>query len=83
LKNMITNILPILLMVAYVSKVYTPQTLFDRFGHKWVLSLSFGQSHQMNISSLFWFVICLVFSFIIYSVLNIILKKGDKENGFA
>ncbi|MCP4023519.1 MAG: hypothetical protein GY729_16860, partial [Desulfobacteraceae bacterium] len=42
LKNMITNLLPVFLMFAYVSIFYTPQTLFDRFAHKLFLSLSFG-----------------------------------------
>ena len=75
LKHFAVNVLPILLMVAYVSKVYTPQTLFQRFGEKWVFSFSFGSASQTNVSSLLWFVICLIFSFILFAVLKMIFKK--------
>ena len=75
LKHFIVNVLPILLMVAYVSKVYTPQALFQRFGEKWVFSFSFGSASQTNVSSLLWFVICLIFSFILFAVLKMIFKK--------
>jgi hypothetical protein len=76
LKHFITNVLPILLMVSYVTKVYTPQTLFKRFGGKWIFSFSFGPSFQMNISSLFWFIICLILSFILFAVLKKVFQKG-------
>ena len=75
LKHFAVNVLPILLMVAYVSKVYTPQTLFQRFGEKWVFSFSFGSASQTNVSSLLWFIICLIFSFILFAVLKMIFKK--------
>ncbi|MCP4672106.1 MAG: hypothetical protein GY857_12450 [Desulfobacula sp.] len=75
LKNFITNVIPILFMVTYVTTVYTPQTLLKRFGDKWVFSFSFGSSFQMNISSLFWFVICIILLFILFAVLKQIFKK--------
>lgn len=74
LKNFITTVLPLLLMVAYVTKVYTPQTLLERFGEKWVLSFSFGSSFHVNASSMLWFVVCLIFSFILFAVLKMIFK---------
>ena len=75
LKHFITNVLPILLMVAYVTNVYTPQTLLRRFGEEWVFSFSFGSSSQTNVSSMLWFVICLFFSFILFALLKMIYKK--------
>ena len=75
LKHFATNVLPILLMVAYVTKVYTPQALFNRFGEKWIFSFSFGSASQTNVSSLLWFIICLIFSFILFAVLKMIFKK--------
>jgi len=74
LKHFITNVLPILLMVAYVTKVYTPATLLNRFGKKWVFSFSFGSASQVNVSSMLWFVVCLILSFIFFAI----LKKGYK-----
>ncbi|NOX32833.1 MAG: DUF106 domain-containing protein [Deltaproteobacteria bacterium] len=75
LKNFIVNALPILLMASYVTSVYTPETLFKRFGEKWVFSFSLGTSSQTNISSLFWFIICLILSYIFFTVLNQVFKK--------
>ncbi len=75
LKHFIVNVLPILFMVAYVVKVYTPQALLKRFGKEWVFSFSLGSSSQTNVSSLLWFVICLILSFILFAVLKMIYKK--------
>ncbi|MCD4675539.1 MAG: hypothetical protein K8S18_06015 [Desulfobacula sp.] len=75
LKHFIVNVLPILFMVAYVANVYTPQTLLKRFGEEWVFSFSLGSSSQTNVSSLLWFVICLILSFILFAVLKMIYKK--------
>jgi len=75
LKHFITNVLPILLMVSYVTNVYTPQTLLKRFGEKWVFSFSFGTSTQLNISSLLWFIICIILSFCLFAVVKKVYKK--------
>ena len=82
LKNFITNVIPILFMVTYVTTVYTPQTLLERFGDKWVFSFSIGKSFHMDISSLFWFVICIIFSFIFVVILEQVFKKryANKES---
>jgi len=81
LKNFITTVLPILLMVSYVAKVYTPQTLLDRFGEKWVFS--FGTASPMNVSSFLWFVICLIVSFILFAVLKMVVKKRNGKKDAA
>jgi len=75
LKHFAVNVLPILVMVSYVTKVYTPQTLFMRFGEKWVFSFSLGSSSQVNVSSMLWLVICLILSFILFAVLKMVFKK--------
>jgi Na+-transporting methylmalonyl-CoA/oxaloacetate decarboxylase gamma subunit len=77
LKNFITNVIPILFMVTYVTTVYTPETLLKRFGEKWVFSFSFGTSLQINMSSLFWFIICIILSFILFVILKTLFKKYD------
>jgi Na+-transporting methylmalonyl-CoA/oxaloacetate decarboxylase gamma subunit len=79
LKHFFTNVLPILLMVAHVTSVYTPATLLKRFGQEWVFSFSFGSS-QVNVSSLLWFVICIIMSFIIYAVLKKVITKQYAKN---
>ena len=75
LKNFITNVLPILLMIAYVVKIYTPETLLNKFGKEWIFSFSLGSSFHMDISSLFWFLICLILSFILFAVLKMVYRK--------
>ncbi len=75
LKNFITTVLPILLMVAYVTKVYTPQNLMQRFDKEWVFSISFGSSFEINASSLLWFVVCLIISFIFWAILKTVFKN--------
>ncbi|MCP4719611.1 MAG: hypothetical protein GY860_09160 [Desulfobacteraceae bacterium] len=74
LKHFLVNVLPILLMVAYVTKVYTPETLYKRFGEKWVFSFFHGTSSQVNVSSLLWFVICIILSFILFAVIKKVYK---------
>jgi len=75
LKNFITNVMPILFMVTYVTTVYTPETLLKRFGNKWVFSFSIGESFHMDVSSLFWFVICIILSFTLFIILKRVFKK--------
>lgn len=74
LKNLATNVLPILLMVVYITKIYTPQTLLSRFGEKWVFSVFVGTPHEVNVSSLLWFIICLLFSFVLFLAFKMIFK---------
>ncbi len=76
LKHFLTNVLPLLLAASYVTTVYTPQTLLERFGEKFVFSLTIGSS-QVNVSSLLWFVVCVMFSFIIFYTLKTIFKKKN------
>ncbi len=82
LKNFITNVLPMLLMAAYVTAVYTPQTLASRFGREWIFSFSFGSS-RVFVSSLLWFVVCVVFSLILFYSLKIFLKRQHAKNKLA
>ncbi|MBC8442124.1 MAG: hypothetical protein H8D87_20850 [Deltaproteobacteria bacterium] len=80
LKHFIGNVLPILLMVSYITTIYTPANLLKRFGEKWVFSFTF-RSSQVNVSSLLWFVICLILSFILWAVIKKVIKKRyDKKS---
>jgi len=69
------NVLPILLVVSYVTTVYTPANLLERFGKQWVFSFSFGSSSTVNVSSMLWFVICIILSYIIFAILKMVIKK--------
>ncbi|MBT3176955.1 MAG: hypothetical protein HOG03_17755 [Desulfobacula sp.] len=75
LKHFMVNVLPILLVVSYVTTVYTPANLLERFGKQWVFSFSFGSSSTVNVSSMLWFVICIILSYIIFAILKMVIKK--------
>ncbi len=75
LKHFIGNVLPILLMASYVTNVYSPANLLKRFGKEWVFSFSYGSSSQVNVSSLLWFVICILLSFILFALLKQVFKN--------
>ena len=76
LKHFIVNVFPILLMVSYITKVYTPQNLLKRFGEEYIFSFSFGSSSPINVSSLLWFVVCLILSYILFAALKKIFFKN-------
>ena len=79
MKSFITNVLPILVAASYVTAVYTPSALMQRFGTKWVYSFGSGSS-LVNISSLFWYIICLLLSFVlIFLVKILVIKKQNEE----
>jgi len=67
------------LMVSYITKIYTPQTMLKRFGEKWVFSFSFGSSSPIDVGSLLWFVICLILSYILFAVLKMVFKKKNAK----
>ena len=75
LKHFMVNVLPILLVVSYVTTVYTPANLLERFGKQWVFSFSYGSSSTVNVSSMLWFVICIILSYIIFAILKMVIKK--------
>lgn len=79
LKNLVTQILPILLMAALVTRLYTPQTLLSRFDREWVFSFAGGSGAPINVSSLLWFVISLILSYILYILLHKLVKKKHAE----
>ena len=76
LKNIVTNVLPILVTAAFVIKIYTPESLLKRFGEKWVFAFSAGDT-QIQMSSLFFYVISLAGCFIIYGVAKRFFKKKE------
>ena len=78
MKSLITNVLPILLMLAYLSKVYTPDNLAARFGSPWIFVLDFGDK-VINIGTLFWYIISLLLGFILHGLLGYYLKRGKKN----
>ena len=79
LKHFLTNVIPILFMASYVTTTYTPETLMEKFGKEWVFTFEFSSSSPINMSSLFWFIICIFLSLILYGVLKKIVTRFAKK----
>lgn len=82
LKNIVTNVLPILLTAAMITQIYTPENLMARFGDEWVFTINMGAS-QIQASSLFWYVISIVIGFVLYAVIKTLLKRRNIEPELA
>ena len=76
LKNVVSNVLPVLLTAAYLTKIYTPENLVERFGQNSVIAFSMNNT-QIEVSALFWYVICLIASFILYGSVKAITHKKN------
>ncbi|MCG8568348.1 MAG: hypothetical protein MI747_25035 [Desulfobacterales bacterium] len=76
MKSLVTNVLPILVVVAYLSKIYTPANLELRFGSPWIFVLTFGEK-VVNVGTLFWYIISLLTCFILYGIVSHFVKRGS------
>ncbi len=79
LKNLVTNVLPILLMLAYVMKAYSPAELADRFNRQYVFFIETGGSTPTPIGTMFWYVISILLSFFIFAGMKFLYKKVTNQ----
>ena len=75
LKNILTTILPILLMAAYVNEAYNPEKLMDLFGRSHVFSIPGFGGEPIFVGALFWFVLSLILIYIVWAVVKHFLNK--------
>ncbi len=75
LKNLLTNVLPILLMLAYVTSAYSPAELADRFNRQYVFFIETGGATPWPVGTMFWYVISVLLSFLIFAGLKYLYKK--------
>lgn len=78
LKNLITHVIPLLLMGSYVAESYAPQVLLDRFGQEWVFSFTLFSRH-FTISALLWFIICTAACYPALQILSRITGKRHEQ----
>jgi flagellin-specific chaperone FliS len=77
LKSILTTILPVLLMAAYVNEAYNPDRLSDLFGRSYVFKVPGFGGEPTPAGALIWFVLSLVLVHILWAVTKKILKKKD------
>ncbi len=80
LKNLITNVLPILLMLAYVTQAYSPAELARRFNRQYVFFIATGGETPFPVGTMFWFVISVLLSFLIFAGAKFVYNKIS-DNG--
>lgn len=83
LKSIITTILPILLLAAYINSAYSPENLNQYVGRDVIFTLSRSGGDPVLISAFFWFVISLLLVHLSWFLLKLILKRtiGKKQAG--
>ena len=81
LNNVLTTILPILLMAAYVNEAYNPEKLQKLFGRSHVFSIPGTGDDPILVGSLFWYVLSLILVHVLWAVGKRILgKKAESDN---
>ncbi|WP_321494667.1 EMC3/TMCO1 family protein [uncultured Desulfobacter sp.] len=78
MKNMITTVLPVLLVISYLSRTYTRESLETRFGSQWIFTLG-SSPDAFQVGTLLWFLLCLPASFILFGLVGFLIKKRKKD----
>ncbi len=82
LKSIITSILPILFVAAYINRAYGPEQLTQQIGREYIFTFSRSNADPIAISAFFWFVISLVLVHVIWMIAAATIKRlvGGKGN---
>jgi len=79
LNNVLTTILPILLMAAYVNEAYNPEKLQKLFGRSHVFSIPGIGDDPILVGALFWYVLSLILVHILWAVARRAFKKKNES----
>jgi len=75
LKSIITTILPICFLAAYINSAYAPGRLIQSFGRDAIFKISRADGDPVVISAFFWFVICLLLVHLTWFGTRLIIKR--------
>jgi hypothetical protein len=78
LNNILTTVLPVLLMAAYVNEAYNPDKLSELFGRSYVFKMPTFGGDPMPAGALVWFVFSLLLVHILWAVVKRLLGKRAK-----
>ena len=79
LNNILTTILPILLMGAYVNEAYNPEKLQSMFGRPHVFSIPGTGEDPITVGALFWYVLSLIIVHVLWAVGKRLFKNKNTE----
>ena len=79
LKNILTTILPVLLMAAYINEAYNPGRLSGLFGRSYVFKIPGFGGQATPVGALVWFVLSLILVHTLWAVIIKMLKKKNSS----
>ena len=79
LKSILTAILPILLVAAYVNIAYIPENLIPYSGHEYIFKFSRSGGDPLVISAFFWFVISFFLVHLVWFAAGAIIKMRFRK----
>jgi len=75
MKNILTTVLPVLLMAAYINEAYNPDKLSKLFGRYYVFKIPGFGGDPTPVGALVWFVLLLIIVHVLWAVAMHVLKK--------
>ena len=79
LNSVLTTVLPILFMAAYVNEAYNPDKLQKLFGRSHVFGIPGIGVDPILVSALFWYVLCLIIIHVLWAVARRVLKNKNES----
>lgn len=79
LKSIVTAILPILFVAAYINHAYGPENLTQQIGRRYIFEVSRSNADPIAVSAFFWFVISLVGVHLSWIVIRTTIKRLIKK----
>jgi uncharacterized membrane protein (DUF106 family) len=79
LNNIITTVLPILLMAAYINESYNPEKLLNRFGRSYVFKIPGLGDDPTPVGALMWFVVSLILAHLGWAIVARFFRKKSKQ----
>jgi len=79
LKNILTTILPVLLMASYINEAYNPEKLMALFDRPYVFKVPGFGGDPIHMSALLWFVLSLILVHLVLAVAKRSYKKKNKK----
>ena len=79
LNSILTTVLPVLLMAAYVNEAYNPEKLQKLFGRSHVFSIPGTGDDPMLVGALFWYVLSLIIIHVLWAVAGRALKNKNES----
>lgn len=79
LNSIPTKYLPILIMLAYVNEAFKPDKLLENFGRNYILKFVNYNGNVIKIGAVFWFVVCMLLVYPVWSVIGRLVFKYKKK----